>query len=115
MTRHTISTELEVTFVPARLTESETEYPKIEITYNFTAGDPGSGPSYSSGGEPPTGAELEVVSVKVVDACGITMGSKWWEEKAQEWLDNDGYERACDEAETDNIPDPDAKYEASRD
>lgn len=114
MTKHTITTELEVT-ITAYGIDPEKFYPEVEIEFSFTAGYPETGPSYSSGGEPATPDEIEVQAVKVINAEGIDMPPEWWMARAQGWLDDNGYDAARKEARTDNEPDPDYLRDRMRD
>lgn len=98
--KHTITTELEVT-VTAYGIDPETFYPEVEITFGYLAGYPETGPSYSSGGEPAAPDEIEVHSITVVSAEGIEMPPEWWREKAQDWLDDKGYDAARDKVRDD--------------
>lgn len=91
--KHTITAELEIT-VTAYGIDPETFYPEVEIVFSFLAGCPETGPSYSSGGEPATADEIEVLSVTVVNAEGLNMPPEWWREKAQDWIDDKGFDAA---------------------
>jgi hypothetical protein len=115
MSNHTILTEVEVRFVPVGLIEQETAYPTLKIDFSFTPGCPEQGPSYASGGEPATAAEIEITGVKLLDGDGLLPTDDQLREWADKWLDGDGYNEACDQAETDLRPDPDEAYEAMRD
>lgn len=100
MSKHIITAELEIT-IAAYGIDPETFYPEVEIGFSFLAGCPETGPSYSSGGEPATGDEIELLSVKVINAEGIEMPPSWWREMAQGWLDDKGYDRARDQVRDD--------------
>ncbi len=104
MSVHAITTELGVT-VEAYGIDSERFYPEVEIKFNFVPGCPETGPTYASGGEPATPDEIEALSVKVLNAEGIDMPPSWWLERAQEWLDDKGYDAARDAVP--DGPDPD--------
>ena len=69
----------------------------VEITYRFTAGRPARGPSYASGGEPADPPEVEFISASttVNDDLVKLMVSEW----AEEWLGDDGFDEAVDNAE----------------
>lgn len=114
MSLHKIITELEISFPGTDPDERETVWPEVEIEFSFTAGSPETGPSYSSGGEPATPDEIEVMSVKVLKDEGINMIHGWWVQKAQDWLDDDGYDAARGEACADNEPDPDDARDRAR-
>lgn len=100
MSKHTITTELEVT-VSAYGIDPETFYPEVEIEFGYLPGCPETGPSYASGGEPATPDEIEARAVKVINAEGIDMPPSWWLERAQAWLDDKGYDRARDSVRDD--------------
>lgn len=105
-TRHTITAE----FTVWRSDKNENEHMiKANITYSY---EPGQRASWS---DPGSGAELSVLDARLIDGDGIDP------ERAQllfwcnDWIMDEGYERACREAESDRAPDPDAAYEAMRD
>lgn len=104
--KHKITTELEVT-IAAYGIDPEVFYPEVEIEFSYLPGYPEQGPSFASGGEPATPDEIEIQSVKVVNAEGIEMPPEWWRERAQDWLDDKGYDAAREEARSDDRPDPD--------
>jgi hypothetical protein len=114
MSKHTITTELEVT-VSAYGIDPETFYPEVQIEFGYTPGYPEIGPSYASGGEPATPDEIEIHSVTVTNREGIDMPPEWWRERAQEWLDDKGYDAARKIALSDNEPDPDDMRDRMRD
>lgn len=111
MSKHTITTELEVT-VTAYGIDPEKFYPEVVISFGYTPGCPETGPSYSSGCEPASPDEIEVHSVKILNAEGLDMPPDWWLERAQDWLDDKGYDAAREVANADCEPDPD--YERDR-
>lgn len=113
MSKHTITTELEVS-ITAYGIDTETFYPEVEIEFSYIPGCPETGPSYASGGEPATPDEIEVLSVKVINAEGIDMPPEWWLEQAQSRIDDDGYDAAREEASSDNEPDPDDARDRAR-
>jgi acetamidase/formamidase len=114
---HTIQTDVEYRFTFPGLAEGDFEiaYPTLDIEFSFTPGCPATGPSYSSGGEPADPAEVEIISVKLVNADGVTLSDDQLKELADKWLDGAGYQEACDAADAQSGPDPDAAYEAMRD
>jgi hypothetical protein len=114
MSKHTITAELEVT-IAAYGIDPETFYPEVEIEFAYTPGCPETGPSYASGGEPASPDEIEVHSVRVIKDEGIDMPPEWWCERAQDWLDGNGYDFARETAYEDNEPDPDYLRERMRD
>jgi len=112
--KHTITTELKIT-ISAYGIDPETFYPEVEIEFGYIPGCPETGPSYASGGEPATPDEIEVHSVKVIKDEGVQMPPEWWREKAQEWLDDKGYDAAREIAISDLEPDPDDMRDRMRD
>lgn len=95
MSKHTITTEIEVKFTPAGLVEQETVYPELEITYSFTAGSPATGPTYACGGTPAEPDEVELISAKMISDDGIEPTAQQINDWAAEWLASDtGYESA---------------------
>ncbi len=113
MSKHKIVTEMAVSFPGTDPTETEAAYPEIEIEFNFVPGSPEVGPSYSSGGEPATPDEIEAIKVTVIDGDGIGMTDEQWLDRAQSWLDDDGYDAAL--AVVDIGPDPDEMRDRMRD
>jgi len=115
MTRHTIVAQPTVRFRVPGLEDLESADPKIEVVFDYTPGYPATGPSYDSGGEPGSGAEVELVSAKLLDGDGLDPDQKTVNEWAQDWLNDDGYDLACQLAEDEQGPDPDAAYDRMRD
>lgn len=109
MTRHTIAAEFTVLFTPVSLTEVENATIKAEIDYFYELGD---GSSWS---DPGHGAELSVLDARLIDGDGIDPDRATLLDWCQTWIEDEGYDRACREAEDDREPDPDAAYEAMRD
>ena len=102
MSTHTVKAECEITFRPAGLQDDETAYPTLEITYRFAKGSPAMGPTYESGGEPADPDEIELISVKLIDSCGLTPTQQQLTEWAEDWLaSDDGYGAACANARDD--------------
>lgn len=94
----TITTEIEVKFVPAGCSEEETEYPEIEIEFEYTPGEPELGPTYSSGGTPASSDEISFVSAKLINGAGLEPTPTQIENWGREYLDSDkGYQAAIDE------------------
>lgn len=73
----------------------------VQITFTHTKGYPEEGPTYWSGGEP---AEDDEISMHSWEPTTITRGSMPSEiavmigDWCEQYLDNEGYERACREA-----------------
>lgn len=107
MSTHKITAELEVSFPGTDPEETERAYPEVEIEFNYVPGCPETGPSYSSGGEPATPDEIEALKVTVINGDGIGMEERQWLDRAQDWLDDKGYDAARDVARADDGPDPD--------
>lgn len=98
--------------------ERESADPVMRIEYRYTAGRP----AFTPRGEyapidPPDPAEVELVSVELLNGDGLAPEPEQLEGWAQDWLDSDaGYRAACDNAERLSAgPDPDEAYEARRD
>ena len=72
---------------------------EVKIIYRYTPGRPARGPSYASGGEPADPPEVEFISASttVNDDLVKLMVSEW----AEEWLGDDGFDEAVDNAEED--------------
>lgn len=102
MSKHTITAELEVSFPGTDPEETETARPEVEIEFSFQAGCPETGPSYSSGGEPATPDEIEALKVTVINSDGIGMTTEQWLERAQDWLDDKGFDAAREKAGDDH-------------
>lgn len=104
MSKHTIDAELEIKFRLSGMPEDEREvaYPKVRITYNFTKGRP----AYTPRGEyapidPPEPAEVDLITATLIDGDGLDPTPSQIDEWAQNYLDDQGYDRACDEANDD--------------
>lgn len=103
MRTHTITTEVEVKFVPVSLVEQEIAYPELEITFTATKGDPGC--KYQRNGDPgwpPEPPEVDFVSAKLIKGDGVNHTQDQIEDWAQEWLASDsGYAAALNQARED--------------
>ena len=100
-TVHTIDAELTIKFRLSDMPDDEREvaYPKVRITYSFTKGKP----AYTPRGEyapidPPEPAEVDLVSATLIDGDGLDPTQSQVNDWAQDYLDCDGYDRACDAA-----------------
>lgn len=118
MTNYTITAEIEKKFWIPGTPEDEREvaYPKVEITYSYLPGYAGC--RYQRNGDPgfpPEAAEVEFVSAKLIDGDGLAPTTEQIKEWAQDWLDDDGYDAACEHAEEMRRPDPDYERERHRD
>jgi hypothetical protein len=72
---------------------------EVDIVYTYTPGRPARGPSYASGGEPADPPEIEFVSAalpkdKLSDHHQLML-NEW----AEEWLADEGFDDAVDNAE----------------
>lgn len=84
----------------------EVEY---TITFSYLPGQPATGPTYDSGGEPGYGPEIEYISHEPVsDYDPAAENEVEW---CKDWLDENAAECA-DSAGQDNQPDPDAARDA---
>lgn len=104
MSTHTIEAEIEFKFRPAGWLDDgyEVAHPKVEITYKYAPARP----AFTPRGEyapidPPEGAEVDLVSAKLIDGDGLGFEPAQLNEIASEWLCEDGYEYAVNVAETD--------------
>ncbi len=102
---HTIDAELEIKFRLSGMPEDEREvaYPKVRIAYTFTKGLP----AYTPRGEyapidPPEPAEVDLISATLIDGDGLDPTQTQINEWAQDYLDDQGYDRACANATYDN-------------
>jgi len=85
----------------------------VDVTFTCSPYIPEQGPSYSSGGQPAEGGELEI------ESGTITIGKA--QHPAPDWLlniiseDDDSIEKLRESAREDDGDDCDARYDASRD
>ncbi len=86
MSRHTIRAEVDV---------GETCV-KLDIEFQYHPGTPQRGPSYASGGEPAEGPELEFLHATLIDGDGLDPSPAQLQEWAEDWLDEEGFDAACD-------------------
>lgn len=116
MTTHTITATPDVKFWVVGCEDPEVANPTIEITYSYTPGRP----AFTPRGEyapidPPEPAEVDLISAKLVDADGLRPQGEDVADWANDWLQGDGYEEACANAEETSGPDPDEAYDRMRD
>lgn len=107
--KHTIDAEIEVKFKPAGMglpdDEFEVAYTTVRIEYSFSKGSPAV--MYQRNGDPgwpAEPAEVEALDAKLIEGDGLdpTADQVWqW---AQDWIDGDGYDLACDNAARDYEP-----------
>ena len=72
---------------------------EVRIEFSYTPGAGPTGPSYSSGGEPGYGAEIEFVGAKCVHHELPASLQPWLDEWAADYLAGDyGRDKAIDEA-----------------
>jgi hypothetical protein len=96
-----ITTQLEVDFTPAGCSEQECATPTFEIDYRYTPGAPEQGPSYASGGQPADPPEVEFLAARCIDGDGLDLTQQQVDDYCADWLDGDGWESACEQAEQD--------------
>lgn len=118
MSQHTIQAEIEVKFLIPGMPDDEREvaYPKVEITYEYSPGCP----AFTPRGEyapidPPEPAEVQFISAKLIDGDGLGPTNQQVQEWPSDWIEDAGFNEACDHAETMRRPDPDYAYESRRD
>ncbi len=104
MSKHTVVAEIEAQFTFPGLADGEFEvaYPKIEITYSHTKGCPAV--MYQRNGDPGWPAEpdeIELLSAKLIDGDGLTPAQDRVDDWARDWLENQGYDQACEAAHAD--------------
>lgn len=99
---------------------------EVEVEFTFTVSPiiPATGPSHSSGGEPASGGEVEIVSASAIIETGFGTTKQVRGMPVPDWMvnilngDEDLLESLFDAARDDiyaDEPDPDAAYEAMRD
>lgn len=102
-TRHTIVAEIEKRFSFPGLADGEYEvaYPEVAITYDYIPGRPAYTPRGEYGPiDPPEPAEVEFVGVRVLNYDGLDgMHYEDVRTMAEDWLNDEGYEGACRNAE----------------
>lgn len=54
----------------------------LDVSYDYQRGQPATGPTYSSGGEPGYGPEVEINSIKI----GDEPAPKWFDDAAEEYV-----------------------------
>lgn len=98
MTNHTIRAEIEVRFhlLGAPDDEREVAYPTVDIDFRHSPGSPERGPTYACGGTPAEPAEIEMTKVTLVNGDGLVPTQEQIDDWAEEWLQDTGYDRACD-------------------
>jgi len=98
-TRHTMISDLNVRFRPIGMVDMENATIRVQIDYSYTPGVPARGPSYYSGGEPAEGAEVSVLDATLLDGDGLDPPRSVLLDWCQDFLDDDGYDKACEIAE----------------
>lgn len=95
-----LEAEIEVKFTPAGLHDTEVEYPIVEIEYGYIRAHP----AYTPPGEyapidPPTPAEVDFRSAKLIDGKGLLPTQEQIDDWARDYLDSDaGYMHAVNHA-----------------
>lgn len=110
MSEFTITTEITWRFHLSGMPddEHETAYPKIEITYGYSPGSKAFTPPGEYGPiDPPDAPEIEFISGRLIDGDGLDPTQDQVNDKARDWLDDDGFDEACAYAEKFSGPDPD--------
>jgi hypothetical protein len=96
--------------------EHEVAYPKLRIAYRY---QPGAAPTmYARNGDPGDPgwpAEVEFISAELLDGDGLAPTQEQVNHWAEDWLDGDGYEHACEHGEDMRYPDPDDERDRRRD
>lgn len=100
MRTHTIRAEIEVSFhlSGAPDDERETAYPTVDIAFQYRPGCPERGPTYACGGTPAEPAEIEMVRATLVNGDGLAPLQGQVDDWAEKWLQDVGYDLACDVA-----------------
>ena len=111
-TRHTMIAEVPVKFWFPGLVA----HPTIAIIFDYLPGRP----AYTPCGEyapidPPEPPEISFVEATLIDGDGLAPTMSQLQEWASDWLNEDGFNEACDYAEQHSGPDPDEAYERMRD
>jgi hypothetical protein len=102
-TQHSIKAEIEVQFQVAGMQlppdEREVAYPTVEITYSFTKGAPE--------------VHIEVIDVTLLEGDGLAPTKEQLMDWAVEWVNDAGFDKACESAVEDDESDR-ADYEHDR-
>lgn len=110
-----ITVQIPVQFHFPGLAEDEREVasPTLRIAYRYQRG---AAPTmYARNGDPGWPAEVEFVSAELLDGDGLAPTQVQVNEWAENWLDGDGYEQACEHGEDMRHPDPDDERDRRRD
>lgn len=75
---------------------------EVEIKFSCLFGAPEQGPTYASGGQPADPDEVELISVTYANSINDEM-AKMLEEWAVEYLADEGFARAIEEAAADKL------------
>ena len=94
---HNIEAEIEV---QDELEGDACLYPHIEIVYSYSPGCRAR-VNYDENDHPAEAAELEVMDVTLTEDAGLDPDAKQLMMWAEEWLQGDGYDAACRNAEED--------------
>lgn len=100
----TLTADVKVSFVPAGCSETEVEYPVLDIEFSYLPGSP----AFTPRGEyapidPPEPAEVDFRSAKLIDGKGLLPTQEQIDDWARDYLDSDqGYLHACQQAESAN-------------
>jgi hypothetical protein len=96
-TKHTIETEITVG------KGEEIYYPRVKIEFTYFPGDPGCRTMRNGDpGWPPTGADIEITGVALIDGDGMNdIPQGVLRDAAECFSCTDGYDGMCQEAEAD--------------
>lgn len=108
-TRHTITAQPNILFTFPGFDGHESAQPTIDVTYTYVPGAP------ATHDDPGWAPEVSIVSATLINGDGLDPTPQQVHEWAQNWLDDEGYDFACHEAESNSGPDPDEAYERARD
>lgn len=117
MASYKLTAEIEVKHQPPGMglpdDEYEVSYPKIEIEYRYSPGDPGC--MYQRNGDPgwpPEPAEVDLIGAKLIAGDGLLPTAAQVQDWAQDFLDSEsGFNEAVSHAEDMRRPDPDYERE----
>lgn len=115
MTAYRITAKINVQFHLSGMPDDEREsaQPTLDIEYSFV---PGAAAHFdvNHGGDPGWSAEVDLIKATLVNGDGLDPTDDQVTEWARNWLDDEGYDIACQHAEDMRRPDPDEARERSR-
>jgi hypothetical protein len=95
---HSIQAEIKVEVLGSG--GKEYGYPVLEITYSYTPGCRAR-VNYDENDYPAESAEVEVMDVTLIEDGGLDPIASQLMQWAEDYIQGDGYYRACEEAEAD--------------